>query len=67
MNTFWFIVFVFSSSGEFLEKSSYQATSKDQCIQMAADEARKLVNTQNMVQFHCVSDDEYRIQQGLGV
>ena len=59
MNTFWLIVFIFSSEGEFLEKSSYEAASKEQCIQMASDEARKLVNTQNMVQFHCVSDDHY--------
>lgn len=59
MNTFWLIVFVFSNSGEFLEKSSYEAANKEQCVQMAGDEARKLVNTQTQMQFYCVSDDHY--------
>ena len=59
MNTFWLIVFIFSNDGEFLEKSSYEAASKEQCIEMVADEARKTVNTQTQVQFYCVSDDHY--------
>ena len=59
MNTFWLVVFIFSSEGEFLEKSSYEAASKSQCIEMAADEARKIVNTQTQAQFFCVSDDHY--------
>ncbi len=59
MNTFWLIVFIFSSEGEFLEKSSYEAASKSQCIEMAADEARKIVNTQTQAQFYCVTDDHY--------
>lgn len=59
MNTFWLIVFIFSSEGEFLEKSSYEAASKEQCVVMAGDEARKHVNTQTQMQFYCVSDDHY--------
>ena len=59
MNTFWLIVFIFSSEGEFLEKSSYEAASKEQCVVMAGDEARKLVNTRTQMQFYCVSDDHY--------
>ena len=59
MNTFWLIVFIFSNDGEFLEKSSYEAASKSQCIEMAADEARKIVNTQTQAQFYCVTDDHY--------
>lgn len=59
MNTFWLIVFIFSSDGEFLEKSSYEAATKEQCISMAGDEARKLVNTQTQMQFYCVTDDHY--------
>ena len=59
MNAFWLIVFVFSNDGEFLEKSSYEAATKEQCIVMAGDEARKLVNTQTQMQFYCVTDDHY--------
>lgn len=59
MNSFWLIVFIFSSDGEFLEKSSYEAASKTQCVDMAAEEARKIVNTQTQAQFYCVSDDHY--------
>ena len=59
MNTFWLIVFIFLSEGEFLEKSSYEAASKEQCVVMAGDEARKHVNTQTQMQFYCVSDDHY--------
>lgn len=57
--TFWLIVYLFTSDGEFLEKSSYEAASKEQCIQMAGDEARKLVNSRVQSQFYCVSDDHY--------
>ena len=57
--SFWLIVFLFTSDGEFHEKSSYEAASKEQCITMAGDEARKLVNSQMQMQFYCVSDDHY--------
>ena len=57
--TFWLIVVILTNDGSFLEKSSYEAASKEQCVEMAGQEAKKLVNTQNMVQFHCVSDDHY--------
>ncbi len=57
--SFWLIVFLFTSDGEFHEKSSYEAASKEQCISMAGDEARKLVNSQMQMQFYCVSDDHY--------
>lgn len=56
---FWLIVFIFSSEGEFLEKSSYEADDKAQCIAFAGDEAKKLVNTQLNAQFYCVTDDHY--------
>ena len=56
---YWLIVFLFSSEGEFLEKSSYEAENKEQCVAFAADEAKKLVNTQLNAQFYCVSDDHY--------
>ena len=57
--TFWLIVFLFTSEGEFHEKSSYEAATKEQCIQMAGEEARKLVNSQMQMQFYCVTDDHY--------
>lgn len=57
--SFWLIVFLFTNDGEFHEKSSYQAANKEQCIQMAGDEARKLVNSQMQAQFYCVTDDHY--------
>lgn len=60
MNTFWLIVFLFSSEGEFLEKSSYEAASKAQCVEMAGQEARKHVNSQVQMQFYCVTDDHYQ-------
>ncbi len=57
--SYWLVFFLFSSDGEFLEKNSYEAANKEQCISMAGDEARKLVNTQMQMQFYCVSDDHY--------
>ena len=57
--TFWLIVFLFTSDGEFQEKSSYEAATKEQCVEMAGKEASKLVNTQMQMQFYCVSDDHY--------
>lgn len=56
---FWLIVFLFSSDGEFLEKRSYEAANKAQCVQFAGQEARKLVNSQLQMQFYCVTDDHY--------
>lgn len=56
---FWLIVFLFSSDGEFLEKSSYEAASKTQCVEFAGQEAKKLVNSQLQMQFYCVTDDHY--------
>jgi len=57
--SFWLIVFLFTSDGEFHEKSSYETASKEQCVSMAGDEARKLVNSQMQMQFYCVSNDHY--------
>ena len=56
---FWLIVFLFSNDGEFLEKRSYEAANKTQCVQFAGQEARKLVNSQLQMQFYCVTDDHY--------
>jgi len=56
---FWLIVFLFSSDGEFQEKREYQAASKTQCVELAGDEAKKLVNSQRQMQFYCVTDDHY--------
>lgn len=56
---FWLIVFLFSPEGEFMAKESYEAASKAQCLDFAADEAKKLVNKQIQAQFFCVTDDHY--------
>lgn len=56
---FWLIMFLFSSDGEFLEKRSYEAVNRAQCVQFAGQEARKLVNSQLQIQFYCVTDDHY--------
>lgn len=56
---FWLIVFLFTNEGEFHEKSSYEAATKEQCVEMAGKEASKLVNSQMQMQFYCVSDDHY--------
>lgn len=58
--SFWLIVFLFTSEGEFVEKSSYEAVSKAQCIEFAGQAAKHLVNTQLQAQFYCVSDDHYQ-------
>ena len=56
---FWLIVFLFTNEGEFHEKSSYEAATKEQCVEMAGKEATKLVNSKMQMQFYCVSDDHY--------
>ena len=56
---FWLIAFIFSADGEFLEKASYEAASKAQCVEFAGEEAKKLVNTPYQMKFFCVTDDHY--------
>jgi hypothetical protein len=56
---FWLIVFLFTSDGEFVEKRSYEAANKAQCVEFAGKEATKLVNSQLQMQFYCVTDDHY--------
>ena len=57
--SFWLIIFLFTNEGEFHEKSSYEAATKEQCVEMAGKEASKLVNSQMQMQFYYVSDDHY--------
>lgn len=57
--TFWLIVFLFSSDGEFIEKRSYEAANRAQCVEFAGQQAKKLVNSQLQMQFYCVTDDHY--------
>jgi hypothetical protein len=35
----------------------------EQCEKFAGDYARTIINTQMQAQFHCVSDEEYRLAQ----
>lgn len=57
---FWLIVYIFSVDGEFVAKDSYEATDLKQCEAFAGDVARSYLNTQKLIQMHCLADDEYR-------
>lgn len=57
--SFWLIVFLFTSDGEFQAKDVYETASKEQCEKFAGDYTRTIVNTQMQAQFYCVSDDHY--------
>lgn len=57
--SFWLIVFLFTSDGEFQAKDVYETANKEQCEKFAGDYARTIVNTQMQAQFFCVSDDHY--------
>ena len=57
--SFWLIVFLFTSEGEFQAKDVYETAGKEQCEKFAGDYARTIVNTQMQAQFYCVSDDHY--------
>jgi len=62
--TYWLIVFLFDAEGAFQAKDIYETASMEQCEKFAGDYARTIINTQLQAQFHCISDDEYRLQQG---
>ncbi len=57
---YWLIVYLFDVQGNFLAMDIYEATDRQQCEQFAGDVAKTIINTQNMAQFHCIDDDEYR-------
>ena len=65
--TYWLIVFLFDVNGEFQAKDMFEAASMEQCEKFAGDYARTIINTQMQAQFHCVSDEEYRLAQDPAV
>lgn len=64
--SYWLLVFLFTADGEFMAKDVYETASPEQCQQFAGDVTKTIINTELKAQFFCVSDDEYRLQQGEG-
>jgi hypothetical protein len=61
---YWMIAYLFDVSGQLQAKDIYEAEGIEQCEKFAEDYARVHINTQMMMQLHCISDDEYRIEIG---
>ncbi len=61
--TYWLFVFLFDVNGEFQAKDIYETASMEQCEKFAGEYVRTIINTQMQAQFHCVSDEEYRLAQ----
>jgi hypothetical protein len=57
---FWLIVYLFDVQGQMLAKDIIEAEDKQQCETFAGEYAVAHLNTQQMMQMHCVSDEEYR-------
>ena len=57
--SYWLIVFLFTTEGEFVAKDVYETASKEQCVRFAGDVTRTIINSPIQAQFHCVSDDHY--------
>lgn len=62
--TYWLIVYLFMADGQMFSKDIYEAASKEQCVEFAGNVAKTIVDTKMQAQFHCISDDEYRIELG---
>ena len=62
--TFWLIVYLFDVNGDFRAKDIFETANKEQCEKFAGEYAQTMVNTQMLAQFHCVSDEDYRLKQG---
>ena len=58
--TYWLLVYLFTSDGEFMAKDIYETTSQEQCAEFAGQVTKTIINTQVQAQFYCVPDDEYR-------
>lgn len=61
---YWLLVYLFTAEGEFMAKDVYETASKEQCVEFAGQVAKTIVDTKLQAQFHCVSDDDYRMQLG---
>ena len=47
-----------------MAKDVYETASKEQCVEFAGQVAKTIVDTKLQAQFHCISDDDYRVQLG---
>lgn len=63
--SFWLIVYLFTQEGEFVARDVYDTAGKEQCVQFAGQVAQTIINTDLQAQFYCISDEDYRIQQGI--
>ncbi len=62
--SYWLIVLLFDIHGQFQAKDIYETASIEQCEKMAGEYTRTIINTQMQAQFHCISDEEYRLKLG---
>jgi len=62
--TFWLIVYLFDVNGDFRAKDIFETANKEQCAQFAGDVTKTIINTKLQAQFHCISDDDYRMKLG---
>lgn len=62
--TYWLVVYLFTAEGDFMAKDIYETAGKAQCVEFAGDVAKTIVDSKLQAQFHCVSDDEYRLKLG---
>ena len=61
---YWLLVYLFTADGEFMAKDIYETADKQQCVEFVGQVAKTIVDTKLQAQFHCISNDEYRLQQG---
>jgi hypothetical protein len=61
---YWLIAYLFDVQGQLQAKDIYEAEGMEQCEKFAGDYTRAHINTQMMMQLHCLTDDEYRLQTG---
>lgn len=62
--TYWLIVLLFDVNDQFQAKDIYETASVEQCEKFAGEYVRTIIDTQMKAQFHCVSDEEYRLKLG---
>jgi hypothetical protein len=62
--SFWLIVYLFTQEGEFVAKDIYETASAEQCADFAGQVTKTIINSKLQAQFHCLSDDDYRLERG---
>ena len=59
MKTFWMVIFLFSSNGEFTGKLEYEYASKAECVSELPKELKKQTKDNQTAEGYCVSDDHF--------